>query len=255
MNKQIGIPSSYYSILNPNNNDRELLLNGVCEIIDNNPDITKAFETMRLGYPELPLEEQCSGLPFRDSSAIIMEEIAKTTLMKNTDRDCTILLPWRSGLAFGASYKAVGVNNFYHLSSRRNEKTLQPEVDYACGETKPDQTIIIADPMLATGGTIVDAISRLTTDFNIPPSQIIINAVVAAPEGIRNINQHYPDVKFTLGSLDKELDNRGYIVPGLGDFGDKYFAYMSMADLEAFVDQFDLPVEGREKILERFSQH
>lgn len=232
----------------------QILSSDICRQIKIAPNINEAFTIMRRGYPEAPPDEQCQGQEFRDSSAVVMEVIAKETL-NDFGRDSVVLLPWRSGLAFGASFRAVGAENFYHISSRRNEETLQPEVDYTAGELEPTDRVIIADPMLATGGTIVDAIERLMREQNIEEQNILINAVVAAPEGVTKIYRAFPRTKIVVGSVDNSLDERGYIAPGLGDFGDKYFHGMSHEDLEQFIGQFMLPEEGHNRAMERFKQH
>jgi uracil phosphoribosyltransferase len=83
-----------------------------------------------------------------------------------------------------------------------------------------DKRILILDPMLATGGSLVDTISGL----NDKSAQVICAVcIVAAPEGIEMVNQKYPDVKIYTAAVDSHLNEKKFIVPGLGDFGDRYF--------------------------------
>lgn len=243
------------------NNQKEILLNeGVareaviknelCEILEPNP----AFDNLRRGYPDKPFEERCSGKEFRENAEIILKELAKKTLenLEKPDLEKTVvLLPWRSGLAFAKSYIELEVNNFYHVSSKRNEETLETLVDFESGEITPDNFIVIADPMLATGNTIIDAIKRIISK-GILPEKIIINSVVAAPVGVKKIKDLYPQIKIIVGALDDKLDEKGYIVPGLGDFGDKYFTDFSEEDLNKLIGQFNIDEVCREKMKDRF---
>jgi len=83
-----------------------------------------------------------------------------------------------------------------------------------------DKRILILDPMLATGGSLVDTIKVLE---NKSAKSIFVVCIVAAPEGIELINQKYPDVHIYTAAIDSHLNEKKYIVPGLGDFGDRYF--------------------------------
>lgn len=80
--------------------------------------------------------------------------------------------------------------------------------------------VIIVDPMLATGGSFDDTVTAVKDKG---ATQITLVCIVAAPEGIKRIQKNHPDVDMYIGALDKELNDRAYIVPGLGDFGDRYF--------------------------------
>ena len=164
-----------------------------------------------------------------------------------------VLMPWRSGLAFAESYQNVGVQNFYHLSSKRDEETLATVADFESGKITPDNLVVIADPMLATGNTIVDAIERVLSK-GVSPENIIVNSVVAAPIGIQKIKKLYPEIRIITGSLDEKLDHRGYIVPGLGDFGDKYFTDLSPKELNEIVSRFDVDEDGRKRMINRIKK-
>ena len=82
------------------------------------------------------------------------------------------------------------------------------------------KTVIVIDPMLATGGSIHHVIDKIIEN---KPKKIIVAVIVAAPEGVRKILSDYPQVKIYTAALDKKLNGKKYIVPGLGDFGDRYF--------------------------------
>ena len=108
-----------------------------------------------------------------------------------------------------------------HIGMFRDEETLEPHV-YFCKTPKDiaERDIIIVDPMLATGGSACAAIDEMKKRGC---KNIKLLILVAAPEGIRCIREAHPDVDIYAGALDDHLNERGYIVPGLGDAGDRIF--------------------------------
>jgi len=104
---------------------------------------------------------------------------------------------------------------------KRNEDTLEPETYYENILTDIDErTAIIIDPMLATGGTLKATIDMLK---KAGAKKIIGLFLVAAPEGIKVITEHHSDVDLYFAAIDERLNDQGYILPGLGDAGDKIF--------------------------------
>jgi uracil phosphoribosyltransferase len=104
---------------------------------------------------------------------------------------------------------------------QRNEETLQPESYYENIVTDiKNRTAIIIDPMLATGGTALATIDLLKASGC---QHIIALFLVAAPEGISVLQEAHPDVVLSIGAIDEKLNEQGYILPGLGDAGDKIF--------------------------------
>jgi uracil phosphoribosyltransferase len=83
-----------------------------------------------------------------------------------------------------------------------------------------ERDAIVLDPMLATGNSAVAAVDRLKET---KPKSIRFVSLVAAPEGVANMQQHHPDVPIYTAAIDRELNDHGYIVPGLGDAGDRLF--------------------------------
>jgi uracil phosphoribosyltransferase len=107
------------------------------------------------------------------------------------------------------------------LGFQRNEETLQPEFYYAkLPEDHAERTAIIIDPMFATGGTAIDAVNFLK-DKGV--KDICFIALVCAPEGIKAFADVHPDVPVYTACIDEKLNEKGYIVPGLGDAGDRVF--------------------------------
>ena len=108
-----------------------------------------------------------------------------------------------------------------HVGMYRDPKTLKP-VEYYCklpGDVA-ERTLIVVDPMLATGGSSSAALSLLKEKG---AKHIILMCLVAAPEGGRVINHDHPDVPLYVAAIDEKLNDKGYIVPGLGDAGDRIF--------------------------------
>ena len=103
----------------------------------------------------------------------------------------------------------------------RDEETLQPVEYYLKVPAQLDQRLVIAvDPMLATGNSSVAAIERLKQEG---ANDLRMLCLLAAPEGVARMKEAHPDVPIFTGALDEKLNERGYIVPGLGDAGDRMF--------------------------------
>lgn len=103
----------------------------------------------------------------------------------------------------------------------RDEETLEPHEYYAkFPETINDSIVLVVDPMLATGGSAIAAIDMLKKRGC---SNIRYIGLVGAPEGVKNLQNAHPDVDIYLATLDEKLNEKGYIVPGLGDCGDRLF--------------------------------
>ena len=108
-----------------------------------------------------------------------------------------------------------------HIGMYRDEETLEPHV-YFCKMPKDiaEREVMIVDPMLATGGSADAAITEMK---RLGCTNIKLLVLVAVPEGLSRIEKHHPDVEIYAGAVDEKLNERGYIVPGLGDAGDRIF--------------------------------
>lgn len=108
-----------------------------------------------------------------------------------------------------------------HVGMYRDPETLQP-VEYYCKlpSDLAERRIIVTDPMLATGGSAAAAISLLKEKG---AKDIQLMCLVAAPEGVEVVNKAHPDVRIYVAALDEKLNDHGYILPGLGDAGDRIF--------------------------------
>ena len=147
--------------------------------------------------------------------------VAKTTGRKVAE-DIVIVPILRAGMGMLDAmlrvlpYAKVGV-----LGMQRNEKTAEPVPYYAkVPPAKGKEMAIVIDPMFATGGSAVDAVSQLKA---LGYRKIVFLNLVSAPEGVANFEKHHPDVPVYTAALDERLNERHYIVPGLGDAGDRIF--------------------------------
>ena len=109
-----------------------------------------------------------------------------------------------------------------HIGLYRDEDTLEPKEYYSKMPKDIDKRLVILlDPMLATGHSIVYAISLLKNRYKVKRIKVV--SIVAAPEGVRLVHEKHPDVQAYSAALDRELNENGYILPGLGDCGDRLF--------------------------------
>jgi uracil phosphoribosyltransferase len=134
-----------------------------------------------------------------------------------------VLVPvLRAGLSMvDAFLKMIPDAKVGHIGLQRDEKTLQPIDYYYKAPSHLEQSVtIVLDPMLATGGSAVASFNSLKGKG---ANNCLLACLIAAPEGIRKMEEEHPDVPIYSASLDRELSNVGYILPGLGDAGDRTF--------------------------------
>ena len=107
-----------------------------------------------------------------------------------------------------------------HIGMYRDEETCQPVFYYYKMPANKERMVIVTDPMLATGGSACDAIRRLKEDGY---KSIRLMSLVASPQGVKAVTEQHPDVDIYLAALDEGLNDKNYILPGLGDAGDRIF--------------------------------
>ena len=107
-----------------------------------------------------------------------------------------------------------------HIGMYRDEETCKPVFYYYKMPADKERLVIVTDPMLATGGSACDAIARLKDDGY---TSIRLMSLVASPQGVKTVQEQHPDVDIYLAALDEGLNERNYILPGLGDAGDRIF--------------------------------
>ena len=176
---------------------------------------------------------------FRDSASklsyFLVVEATKhlTTLSKEIDTPLTktkgvqiennsvAISVLRAGLGLMDGVQQLIPNiSFGYIGVQRNEETAQPENYYEKLPDLVDKNVFILEPMLATGGSLSFAIETVKK-YN--PKNIHALTVISAPEGINNIKENHPDITLVTASIDEKLDDNWYIVPGLGDMGDRLF--------------------------------
>lgn len=165
--------------------------------------------------------EAIQGLAFRQQE--IETPCGPTTVEKLADE--VIVVPvFRAGLAmlFGAMH-LLPKSKIGFVGYARDEKTAEAhEYYWKLPPITNHSVLIITDPMLATGGTILHMLDRLF-EQKVQPKEIRIVCVVSAPEGIQAVHAKYPNIKIVTAAIDEKLNEKKYIVPGLGDYGDRYF--------------------------------
>ncbi len=156
-----------------------------------------------------------------------LEKIEVDTPLEKTEgfklKQQVVLVPvLRAGLGMVAGFlELMPYARVGHIGLQRDEETLLPvEYYYKTPRDIEKAEVILLDPMLATGGSGSEAIKFLK---NRGAKNIVFACLVASPEGIRKISEDHPDVMIYGAALDRELNNKGYILPGLGDAGDRTF--------------------------------
>ena len=148
--------------------------------------------------------------------------ICKTKCNVLAGKKMAIVPILRAGLGMvDGMLKLIPAAKVGHIGLYRDEKTLQP-VEYFCKLPLDieERDVIVTDPMLATGGSAVDAITLLKKRG---AKNIRLMCLIAAPEGIEAVTAAHPDVDVYVAAIDERLNENGYIVPGLGDAGDRLF--------------------------------
>ena len=134
-----------------------------------------------------------------------------------------VILPiLRAGIGMVDSFlKLMPAARVGHIGMYRDEETLQPHSYYfKIPPNSENRQFFVCDPMLATGGSACDALAKLKSEGI---TQIIFVCIVAAPQGAERVFKEHPDVPVYCANLDRELNSDGFILPGLGDAGDRLF--------------------------------
>ncbi len=205
-------------------NNPVVLLN-LCTMRDKNTD-SQGVRIATRKITRCLLYEAAKNLP------LVEKEITTpltTFKAKTIDSDIELIISpiLRAGLIF--TDEAIDIlpqATIRHLGMYRDEETLKPIWYY---NKVPMETpnpkkiyVYITDPMLATGNSLLTAID-LYVSKGIPVENIKCLCIIAAPQGIENIQKHYPDIEIITASIDDYLNEKGYIVPGMGDAGDRIF--------------------------------
>ena len=164
--------------------------------------------------------ESLRDLPLEDVE--IETHITKTTQKMLKGKDIAVVPILRAGLGMvNGLLNLVPNAKVGHIGMYRDEETMQPHEYYCKLPTDIDKRlIVVVDPMLATGGSAIDAISQIKSYGG---TSIKFLCLIAAPEGIDALSKAHPDIEIFCANVDECLNERCYIVPGLGDAGDRIF--------------------------------
>ena len=152
----------------------------------------------------------------------IQTPVSKATVNKIAGKKMAVVPILRAGLGMvDGIVTLVPACKVGHIGLYRNPETLEP-VEYYCKMPNDiaSREVLIVDPMLATGGSATAAIQFIK---NYGCKNIKLMCIIAAPEGVKRIEEDHPDVELYVAAVDEKLNDHGYIVPGLGDAGDRIF--------------------------------
>ena len=181
---------------------------------------SKDFRAMISEIASLITYEATKDLRLKDVE--IETPICKATVKELSGKKMAVIPILRAGLGMVEGMLAmIPSAKVGHIGLYRNEETLEP-VEYYCKVPADcsERDVFVVDPMLATGGSSVAAIQMLR-DRGV--RNIRFMCIIAAPEGVKRMQEAHPDVDIYVGAMDDHLNEHGYIVPGLGDAGDRIF--------------------------------
>ena len=181
---------------------------------------SKEFRSLVQEIAMLMCYEATRDLPLQEVEIETPVSMAKTKVISGKTLAFVPIL--RAGMGMlGGVLELVPSAKVGHIGMYRDPETVKP-VPYYCKLPSDisQREVIVLDPMLATGGSAVDAISQIKTYH---PKSIKFMGIIAAPEGLEALTSAHPDVDIYCAALDEKLDEHCYIVPGLGDAGDRIF--------------------------------
>ena len=199
--------------------------NNLAVIRDKNSDCEKFKNAVkRITY--MLIYEAAKELP-------TIEKIVETPLEKTTcrvfDNSAQVVIApiLRAGMIFcEVAQELLPFANVHHIGMYRDETTLEPVWYYdkrkEIKQNKERVFVIILDPMLATGNSAVDTIKNFISK-GVPEKNITFVSLISSPEGIKKVSETFKEVKIITSALDRTLNNKGYILPGLGDAGDRIY--------------------------------
>ena len=189
-------------------------------IIRNKDTDTKTFREVVGEIATLMAYESFKDVPTQEIEVETPLEKTKQIVVKENSIAIVPILRAGLGMVDGilTLFPAAKVG---HIGLYRDEETLEPQ-EYYCKLPKgiEDKVVMVVDPMLATGGSAKDAIKMLKKHGC---KHIKLMSIIAAPEGVEKVAEAHPDVEIYVSTLDRCLNENGYILPGLGDAGDRIF--------------------------------
>ena len=199
--------------------DHPLIRHKVAIIRDKNTT-TKQFRAVIGEIATLMAFEAFKDVPTQTITVETPLETVEQTVVKENSIAIVPILRAGLGMVDGVLtlFPAAKVG---HIGMYRNEETLEPQ-EYYCKLPQgiEEKVVMLVDPMLATGGSACDAIALLKKRGC---RHIKFLAIIGAPEGVEKVHSEHPDVEVYVSTLDRQLNENGYILPGLGDAGDRIF--------------------------------
>lgn len=189
-------------------------------IIRRSDTSSKEFREMISEVAMLMCYEATRDLPLEEIK--IDTPICRTTVKELAGKKMAVVPILRAGLGMVEGMLAmIPAAKVGHIGLYRDPETLDP-VEYYCKLPSDisSREVFVTDPMLATGGSATAAITMLKEKG---AKKIHFMCIIAAPEGVKRMQEEHPDVDLFIGALDEHLNDHGYIVPGLGDAGDRIF--------------------------------
>ena len=195
-----------------------LIEHKMCKIRDKKTD-TKTFRENVSEISGLMAYEITRDL---STTSVEVETPLKVTTCQQLSKEVVIVPILRAGLGMVDGIHAlIPTAKVGHIGLYRDEETLMPHSYYVKFPKEiKEATVLLLDPMLATGGSVGAAIESLK---HAGAKDIRFVGIVGCPEGVAFLEKHHPDVDVYLAALDEKLNEKGYIVPGLGDCGDRLF--------------------------------
>ena len=181
---------------------------------------TNEFRTLVEEIATLMGDEALRDLPLEDVEVETPIETRMTPMLAGKKLAIVPILRAGLGMVNGV-LSLVPSAKIGHIGLYRDEETFEPH-EYYCKLPSPieERTIVVCDPMLATGGSAIDAITMIKKHGG---RNIKFMCIIAAPEGVKALHEAHPDVQIYIGHLDRCLNEHAYICPGLGDAGDRIF--------------------------------
>lgn len=200
--------------------DHPLIRHKIAILRDENTSMKEFRELVEEITTLMTYETLKEGVPTEEKTVKTPLETCTQQIVKD---DAIAIVPiLRAGLGMvNGVHVLFPLAKVGHVGMYRNEETLQPETYYCkLPEGIEDKLVLVVDPMLATGGSACDAIALLKKRGC---KNIKFMAIIGAPEGVTRVAESHPDVKIYVSTLDRCLNDHGYILPGLGDAGDRLF--------------------------------
>lgn len=198
--------------------DHPFVIDSLTHLRNKNTDIQK-YRHHSDQICQLLFAEAIRGMDFQ---TVTIETPLEPMQSRKLADEIVVVPVLRAGLAmlFGAM-QLLPKSKIGFVGLQRDEETaIAQEYYWKLPPITPKSVVVITDPMLATGGSILHLLHRVAKEH---PKSMRVVCVIAAPEGIAAVHQEFPDVEIFTAAVDSHLNEKKYIVPGIGDYGDRYF--------------------------------